>query len=416
MVLVFSSSPLFPESGTIGFRSVELSFFGLIVLAGWFTALVMINEGRFRIPYDPILWYMAAFMGLLAVSMVDAPNRFRGVLVAGQYLPYDLLAGLVMASVRSETGLRTAMRATYVTALAFSGLFVAAALVFQSRGKLDEFMLQYVVLEVSKTIAFLQLPFALAVWRWLSGRGGFLDLLVVVASLLAILLSASRGSLGGAVLTVALAMLTRGSWPRKLVTMAVGALVGLVVLAATDYVSDRMRLMVVTSQADFEDKITAFSRIYTGMVAFELMTQHPLNGTGIGNLSDFSMGVIERDLDIPPKLMEYWQKHYNQVGRVWETTNTPLKLGAELGVGGLLFFLAFYAHLWRRVRRAMRRGGGPEDLPALAIFVVASFAVNMVNLAFTNYYTWFFYGIVLASTRLTPAGARPAPAPVPATV
>jgi hypothetical protein len=417
MFLAFAASPAFPPSDAVGFRSAELSFFGLVALVGWFTALVMVQGGRFRIPYDPILWFMAAFFLLLVVSIVDAPARFRALLVSGQYLPYYLLAYLVIACVRSEASLRTVMRATYLVALAFNAVFIAAALAFQSRGSLDDFMLRYFVLEVSKTIAFLQLPFALAVHRWLSGRGGSLDALVVVSSLAAIALSASRGSLGGAIFTIALAMLTRGSWPRKIATVTVGLLVGMLALLTIDYVGERMQLMVITSQADYEEKITAFSRVYTALVAFELMRQHPLNGTGSGNLSDFSMAVIERDLDIPPKLMEYWERHYREVGRVWETTNTPLKLGAELGVGGFLCFFAFYLHLWRRVRRAMRRGGGPEDLPALAIFVVASLAVNMVSLSFTNYYTWFFYGIVIAAARLSPLGTtRSTYAGAPATV
>jgi hypothetical protein len=354
------------------------------------------------LPFDGIIYLMGAFLVISAISILDAPAKLRAVLATGQYLPYFFVAYVTIAVVRTEAALLAVLRTLYPLAFCFSAMLIVVAVATGSRKALDTFLLDYFILEVMKVMVLLQLPFAVVTYRWFSGRGGLGDLVVMATSWLAVFLSGSRGSLGGAVLTLGLTMLVRGSWRRKVAAVIGGVVLGVLSLTMADYVSDRLRLMVVTSEQDYEQKITAFSRIYTGLVAFELMRARPINGTGIANLSYFSLDVIESQLKLPPRLMDFWKKHYELRGKVWETTTTPLKFGAELGVAGMIYFFVFYAYLWRRVRTAMRSRSVPFDMPAIAIFVVTSFAQNIVDLGFTNYYTWFFYGIALAATRLCP--------------
>jgi hypothetical protein len=87
---------------------------------------------------------------------------------------------------------------------------------------------------------------------------------------------------------------------------------------------------------------------------------------------------------------------------LYETTCAPLKMGGEIGVVGFFTFFAWYFILWRRIKvpQKNQRGKALQTLIGLEIYVIASFVHNFGDLGFYNYYSWVFYGVVLAAARI----------------
>jgi hypothetical protein len=399
MYIVLFTSPLFPGPGTSGFHTVEYSFFTFGFLLMWLTAIAIMQKGIIKFKWDPVLYLCIVFVTLLSASIIDAPNKLKGVLFTGQYIPYFFIMYLVITLVDNEKKYKTVLDFLNILAFLFSLLIISMALKFNDRSTLDDFLVNNFLLETTKILTYLELTFAILVYQIFNARVRIFHYFVIISIFLAIMLSGSRGNMVILALTFLISFI-KGTFSIKKILLIMGALFCMVFMMFTiDYVKERTVLLTgLVSQKSFEEKITAYSRLYTAMVALELMKSHPINGVGTGNLSYFTENILRETKGIPEQIIIYWNKH----GQVFQTNTTPLKLGAELGIGGFLFFFIFYYYLWKRVNRSLPPASDymRTILNGVKVFVIVGFIHNFTEPAFTNYYSWFFYGMVIAACRI----------------
>jgi hypothetical protein len=403
MTLSFWLSPLSPSVKKLGFHSVELMFFGFVALFGWMTVLYFLIKGSFLIKIDKVIYFCVAFIILCVFSMFDAPKLSRSILVTGQYLPYFFMMYICITLVKTQYGLnKLIMALTHLTFL-FSIMVFVAAMYFNDRGKLDTFLLDAFVIELTKVLVYIELIFSVLVYRAFHVRSSRYETLVLIVCVLAIIGSGGRTNIGVMGVAFGFAFLTsKASLKKFLIVLGVFACF-VVMVFTTSYLQERLQLMVVTGSKDYDDKIVAFSRVYTTQLAFEVIRTFPINGTGIGNLSSYTENVIKTMRGIPERILYYWNEHTKLTGAPpFETTVTPIKYAAELGIGGFVFFFGFYYYLWRRVKTAIKVATGSlkDTLLGMRLFVVISLVHNLLDPGITNYYSWFYYGLVIAGTRI----------------
>jgi hypothetical protein len=407
MYLSLLSSPLFPSAKTMGlaFHSVEFSFFLTIFMIAWMATLWMLRNGLYVFVLDKVFYLCVMFVVICIYSMPDAPNKIRSAIVIGQYLPYFVLMYMVIVIVDSEDKLNKVLRALIHLAMIYSVIVFVAALIYNDRTKLDNFLLDNFVTETTKVLMYIELIYSIVVYRAFHSRLTRYETVFLIFSTLAVLASGGRTNIAIIVGIIGLSFLRSRSFIRKsIIILGVLCCTGIMFLSV-DYFRTRLSLMIVTSKQDFDQKVTAFSRIYTTMLAMEVFMRHPINGTGIGNLSYFTGDTLKSVKGIPEPILRYW---YNvhvaaQGGRaIYETTVTPVKFMAEMGIPGLAFYLLFYYYLWRRASQAIKITSGSFriTLSGMRVFVVAAFVHGILDPGITNYYSWFFYGLVIAGCRL----------------
>lgn len=400
MYVVLLTAPLSARMiKTTQFHTVEFNYFGFTLLLVWFAVIMSVHKGTFQVKFDRILYFCAAFLLLQILSLADAPSKFRGILFTGQYVPYFFMMYLAIVVIDDEAKLDSILRMLIYLTLFFSMFIVVLALKFNDRSTLDNFLVDNFYMETTKILTYMELVFPIIIHRLLNDRVRYLDLICFFVGCLALLLSGSRGNLVVLVIMFSLAFIMRKLSLRKFM-IAIGTVITVIaILAASGYVRERASsLLALTSEKSFQDKITDFSRLYTAEAAMELMKSHPFNGVGAGNLSYFLEIFLKNNKIIPPQIIQYWENH----GQVYITNTTPLKLGAEAGIGGCIFFFVFYFYIWWRTRRAtlLASGNLKTTLSGMKIFIIAGFIHNFTEPAFTSYYSWFFYGVVIAACRI----------------
>ncbi len=169
-------------------------------------------------------------------------------------------------------------------------------------------------------------------------------------------------------------------------------------LAAAPFILPRTiidRIMVLFS-AEYLRVSAVWGRIYFWRQAWERMIRNPWLGVGPGTFGD----AVARRHNIP--------------GSIW-VDNHYLKIGAEIGVSGLLTFLwlmlASVMGTWREWRRntdpfqkALFTGGAA----GLIAVVVQNLTVSVFEVLFVSTYWWFLTGILFATAHLNwqPAPVR----------
>ena len=401
MYLVFFTAPLFPGRGAFGFYMVEWSFFFWAMILIYLSILIVLMKGTIIPVKDPIFVVVGIFFSIVIFSIIDSPNKLRSVLYAGQFIPYFFLMYFAIAIFDNEQKLSRIIDAMTFLILIFSLIIIGAAIAIGSRWELDDFLLNTFNIGILKMMTFMELPFSILVFRMLNDKLTPFRLLVFLSISIASVLSGSRGTYLIWALIVFLAVFKSNQLKKKLFISIFVIIIIFVGILSSDYVRERLNLMVVTSEEDFNEKITAFSRVYTAIVAWDTMIAHPFNGSGMGNLSSFIEDVIKLSKSIPEPMLKYWEST-----KLYETQTTPLKLGAELGFSGFIFFFIFYYYLFSRVRKAMKSSSPiyshkmKNILQGAKIAIIAGFVHNFFDVSFYNYYSWFYYGIIIAATRI----------------
>jgi O-antigen ligase len=196
-----------------------------------------------------------------------------------------------------------------------------------------------------------------------------------------LLLTLSRGALVGVGAAVVWLLLTdRRAWRILLIG---GLLVGI----GLAYVVKQDPSRVQTSfQA--KKKVASYNvstRLDAWNAAINLASAHPFLGVGPGNFKFKYPEVSDR----PPGSFDVGVVH-----------NTYLDLAAELGVGGMLLFFAYFAIVFARSTVAVRHGNG---LPGYATAIRTSLVIAAVAGLFLSeqYYApfWLFGGLATALWR-----------------
>lgn len=397
MYMVLFMAFLFPGRGAFGFYSVEWSFFAFAAILIYIASLTILHKGTLRFKKDRVFVLIGIFYVLVLLSILDTPNKIKGLLYAGQYIPYFFIMYLAITVINSEEKLLKTIDMLTVLISVFSFIVIVASIKIGDRYKLDDFLLNTFNVGILKILSLMELPFCILTFRVMNERIIPLRLFAFLLISIAVVLSGARGNYAIWALIIFLSILKRGNLKRKVIFLLIGGIVIAVVALNTNYVLDRINLMVVSGSGDFERKITGFSRLYTAKCAFNIMQTNPINGIGVGNLSYVMEDAIRNTPGIPEAIIQYWEKTL-----LFETQTTPLKLGAELGLCGFVFFFLLYHHLFKRVKKSYGVSSGEMKsvLEGAKIAIIVGFIHNFFDVSFYNYYSWLYYGIIIAATRI----------------
>lgn len=343
-----------------------------------------------------------ASFGILLLVAVSIPGSlwpgYSASFLLKEYLRCVILMVLVAASVRGMADLRR------LTWLQFAGvtLLCAVALVraeSDSEGRLTA--VPYFNANDLAAVIACTLPLVIFLWR---PAGLVVRLLLAACTVLAMMALGQTGSRGAFLAFVAVAgywlLVSRGIAPWKRVG-AVALLVILLVTFANDRYFDRMRTIFQPS-ADYNwSGRSATGRMEIWRRGVGYMLRHPIVGVGAGTFP-LAEGTLAREA----RVLRQYGKQFK-----WSAAhNSFIQIGAEIGVFGLILFVALLIGAYRSLSRVRRRGAGEPAL--LAHTLTASLIGFIVTAVFSSQaysaYLYTLLGMVLGLSRLT--SHVPAPA------
>jgi O-antigen ligase len=217
-------------------------------------------------------------------------------------------------------------------------------------------------------------------------RGGFLALVAVVAYLLLWFRDISRVKRAGAVALIAILLVALGNSESEETRAR----------PAETYFT-RIRALLLHPSTDYNwggrDKI---GRMAIWRRGIGYMVDHPLLGVGAG-----AFPVAEGTLAPEARVQQY--------GRWWKWSsahNALLEVGAEIGVPGLLLFVALLVRTFRTLSRIGRRPPGEAAFLAQALigslvgFVVANMFLGMAFSAYFYVLLGFCVGLAKVASPL----------------
>lgn len=262
----------------------------------------------------------------------------------------------------------------------------------ERRASRDSFRAQGPVNQANRfaQVMIVLLPMAVYVYRTSRSRGSRMVALGAGALVLTgVILTLSRGAfltLAAMVLTMMLVGWIRGS------RVAIAAvLLALIIPAITPSFPDRMetianaRFLLGGRSTEYNQADAAIRGRMTAMLAaFHVFLDHPVVGVGPGQYPPFYSQLYGNSAEAK----------FRDMGRPMRAHSLYLELAAELGVVGLLLFVAIAGvlvrDLWRARREWHERDGDRADLAtALWLSLITYLGMGVVeHLAFPRYY-WF---------------------------
>jgi hypothetical protein len=318
-----------------------------------------------------------------------AANKTRAILFWGQYFPLFFLVVICLSLLKTEKMVNEIVNKITLINILYCLIIIISFIIFKDRGYLNEFVLNNFQMDVTKILPYMELPLCVAVTRVVSGKKSGLSYTIFILGLVAIVISGTRGSILVLAGILGLAFIKSGKYLRALL---ITLFAGLLFMAAVFWAPYTVERFIELKEQSGE----SFSRLYTGKVAFRTMLDRPLFGVGMGNLSQYSETAMKQ-VQVASEVEEFWKRRM-----LYETTCSPLKMGAEIGILGFTVFFLWYFTLWRRIKNAKinQKGDALIMLTGLEIFIIASFVHNFIDLGFYNYYSWLYYGIVLAAANV----------------
>ena len=333
---------------------------------------------------DPIRWspQLTAVVGLslsLLMSFAVARDQDRAVLITSRYVMFFILFFLVLQTIRRRRDAEL-LADVVVAAAGWSALlglkhYFFTEGVFRASGPIGDpgdfgFLLATTI--------------PLALYR-VGTAPGIRRVVAAAASLFmfaAVLMSFSRAALLGLAAAGLWALATR----RLALRWGVVALAALVLsgfaayLVQPELVQTTLELKQNVAQQNVESRFTLWR------VATEQFETSPAVGVGPGNYE-----------------ARYVEFEYPQFQEAQTTHNAYLHVLAELGLAGLVLFLAYLAASWAALRRRVGQVRTDQLMSALA----AGFVVALVGAMFMTqqFYSpmWFLPALAVAVLRLQPA-------------
>jgi O-antigen ligase len=398
LAFIWRIQDLFPVLGALELPSISV---GLALLA----TILGKRRGRSRRGLrHPIARWAWVLLGLMLLSVPF--SLYPGLslrFILNDHLKTLLLFALVIYSIRSHADVERFAIAQVIGATIYS-VVVRLRFTVQPGGRLGH--LYYydandIALLLTATIPMCVYLLRPAAKRWhkgLAGVGLFFSLLTVVQS-------GSRGGFLALLAVGAYLLIAYRAIPKATRFLALVGLSSLLVFTASDAYWELMRSMLNPTEDYNYTSETGRKAIWTRGLGY--MAQHPLTGVGVR-----AFPVAEGHLSDRGQLQEFG------IGFKWSTAhNSFLQIGAEVGIPGLLAFLAL---LFTGARYAHRAGGrappgvdnhekalGQALVGALIAFAVAGFFLSQAYSAFLYSILAMIAGLaVTSSAGAVPAGAR----------
>src|SRR3989442_11337555 len=340
LMQVWRVQELFPILAVPGLPIVATLGAGLLFFLGR-------NSGRALGGLDRPL--VAAVLGILVLVALSIPGslypRYSFEFLLKDYLRTVVLMLLVAASVRGLADLRRLVWLQVVGVTLFSAVMLTRGSV-ASDGRLSE--TAYYDVNDLATLIVCSLPLALHLWRW-SGVWARLALLAILECLMVPLVkTGSRGGfLGFVAVAVYLLLWFDGVAPAKRWAAVALPVLMLVALGGGGYFERMQTLLHPDSDYNWSGN-SETGRMEVWKRGIGYMLDRPLLGVGAQ-----AFGVAEGTL--APEAVE--REEYGK-GFKWSTAhNAFVEIGAEIGVLGLLLFVALLVGAFRVLARARR---GPQ--------------------------------------------------------
>jgi len=323
--------------------------------------------------------------------------RYSFEFLLKDYLRTVVLMLLVAASVRGLADLRRLVWLQVVGVTLFSAVMLTRGSV-ASDGRLSE--TAYYDVNDLATLIVCSLPLALHLWRW-SGVWARLALLAILACLMVTLVkTGSRGGfLGFVAVAVYLLVWFDGVAPAKRWAAVALPVLLLVALGGGGYFERMQTLLHPDTDYNWSGN-SETGRMEVWKRGIGYMLDRPLLGVGAQ-----AFGVAEGTL--APEAVE--REEYGK-GFKWSTAhNAFVEIGAEIGVLGLLLFVALLVGAFRVLARARR--GPQREAAVLARALTGSLVGFVVTACFLSQaYSAYFYtllGMTLGLARVRDAAQVP---------
>src|SRR3989442_1261328 len=374
LMQVWRVQELFPILAVPGLPIVATLGAGLLFFLGR-------NSGRALGGLDRPL--VAAVLGILVLVALSIPGslypRYGFEFLLKDYLRTVVLMLLVAASVRGLADLRRLVWLQVVGVTLFSAVMLTRGSV-ASDGRLSE--TAYYDVNDLATLIVCSLPLALHLWRW-SGVWARLALLAILECLMVPLVkTGSRGGfLGFVAVAVYLLLWFDGVAPAKRWAAVALPVLMLVALGGGGYFERMQTLLHPDSDYNWSGN-SETGRMEVWKRGIGYMLDRPLLGVGAQ-----AFGVAEGTL--APEAVE--REEYGK-GFKWSTAhNAFVEIGAEIGVLGLLLFVALLVGAFRVRARARwprqtrpgeaARAHAGVDVPQYRAGAVASLRRSVAALA-----------------------------------
>lgn len=409
MVLVLGTGWLFPGHGAFEFYSVQWSFFFWALWLMYLWALAVVLKGKIYFSKDPVYYFLSLFLLLVLVSWFPAVDKVRWLLFAGRYIPYFFLVYAVIQNIDTTEKLSRAIRIIMVLSLVLNVfvillmvcpkyILVANNTLINRISATNYILLNTINMPINKIGVITDVPTCIAIVFILKGKASFLRIALLTSTVFTAVIIGSRGMLLTIVLMWLLAIFFSRLNKRVLAVSAIVFAVGFAGFMVSEKSRERIRSkLIILNKTQYRQNINAFSRFYTARISFHLMVTHPLTGVGMGNIRYAKKDAVSETPGIPVKILDYWDKR-----GLYETTCTPLRLGAEMGIGGFLFFFFFFYYIWKKLRYSHKIAKGQIKLvlTGMKMALIVRFAHEMVDLGFMSYVSWFYFGLLIAASRV----------------
>jgi putative inorganic carbon (hco3(-)) transporter len=304
------------------------------VLAGASWALAWLRGRQPLVLRAPLLWCGALLLWLVPSTM-GAWDQATAIETTARYLMYVGLYFLLLQVLRDDLVSAERLLDYMIVAAAVSaglGLYAFTSGTAPLASGPVEDPNDYAFLLASA------LP--LALYRLLEPRRRALAVVACALILLAVLASFSRGAIVGLVVAAAWALASGRVRVRGAVVAAL--VLGLVAVVGYQSWDGRAETALEGKSAVADTNVQ--SRLTFWRVAVQQFQGSPVLGVGPGN---YPVRYAEHEL---PQIVP------GQIVTGVATHNTYLNILAEVGLPGLLFFLAFLVHSWILIRRPVNAG------------------------------------------------------------
>jgi len=366
---------------------------GFVLALAWVARYTTLNTDvrDFAADHPLLSWMMIGLLGWAAASVIWAPSTSSALGELSQYFVTLILVPIAYTAVRTRRDLQIALVAIVLGAVLAGAVGIVQppnAEVLESTratgtiGDPNEF--------AADLLAGLALATGFALARGARPSLRLLGLAAIPVCALGIFVSVSRGGLVALTVVFVVAAFTAGRWRLA----AIGG-----VLYFTEFAPLPARERVLTTNG-------GTGRTELWQVGLRIIRSHPVGGVGVGNYVRVSPQYV-----LAPGVLHHSELIFTQEPK--PAHNTYLQVTGEMGIPGLLLFLAVILGCLRCALRAAsiaaRRGDVALEAQARGVFL-ATVGILAALFFITQMHSKILWGLLAIAPALLAVARREAEA------
>lgn len=328
---------------------------GLLLALAWLARYTTVTSGvrDFFADHPLLSWTMIAFLGWAALSVIWAPFTGSALTDVSQYFLTLLLIPIAYTAVRSTRDLKIALIAIVLGAMIAAAVGVVqppnpevleTARATGTIGDPNEF--------AADLLAGLVVAAGFAVARGSRPSARALGLAAIPLCMLGMFISVSRGGLVAMAAVFLVAAFAAGRWRLAVIPLIFAiALGGVVYFSQFAPLPARERVLTTNGGS---------GRSELWQVGMRVFRAHPVGGVGVGNYVQVSPQYV-----LQPGSLRHSELIFAAEPK--PAHNSYLQVAAEMGVPGLLLFLAVVTGCLRCALRAARIAAERRDITLEAL-------------------------------------------------